>query len=395
MEPFRLNIVIQSRKGGKLKKGIILIGIISLATILIAQEVKVDNPEIQKVHNTLEEIQKCEGKLKLELIYEWSSEDEMDENKILYEPKDVAINKDGEIYILEANRIKVFDKLRKLIRTIGGAGQGPGDFFDPGYFEFDKEENIVVMDRGNLRVQILSQQGEYLGGFSLGDNRPGPIAINNNIILLNRSPNLKLSSLFFLYDHQGHLIGERGQRISGASWSEIYYRNSYHISSDAKGNFYLAFEYEPLIQIFSPAGEILKELSYEIPFEVPEVKSIGRLGKEYVEYEHVCDGMDIDSKGKIFLLARSRLKTIEEKKVGVTIGIMSRPGELSSSKLKYDINSIGTDLYQILVFDNSGQIVASKKLNMLADNIRIYKDRLFLIDTHVNMKIYEYKIKVD
>ena len=348
--------------------------------------------EVIKNHINLEEIQKVEGKLQLELLYEWSSEDETDENKIFYEPKDIAFNEKGELFILEANRIKVFDKSRKLIRIIGGAGQGPGDFFDPGYLEFDKEENIVVIERGNLRVQILSQKGEYLGGFKLGDNRPGPIAITNNyVILLNRSPNMKLSSLFFLYDYQGHLVGERGQRISGASWSEIYYRNSYHISSDAKGNFYLAFEYKPLIQIFSPAGEILRELSYEISYEVPEVKSIGSLGKDYVEYENVCDGMDIDSKGKIFLLVLSRLKTIEEKKVGVTIGIMSRPGELSSSKLKYDINSIGEDFYQILVFDKSGKIVASKKLKVYANNIRIYKDRLFLIDTHINMKIYDYK----
>ena len=55
--------------------------------------------DIRKAHNSLEEIQKHEGKLKLELIREWSREDEMDEYKIFYEPKDVAVNDEGNIHI--------------------------------------------------------------------------------------------------------------------------------------------------------------------------------------------------------------------------------------------------------------------------------------------------------
>ncbi|MCG7852528.1 MAG: 6-bladed beta-propeller [Methanosarcinaceae archaeon] len=353
--------------------------------------------EVIKNHINLEDIQKVEGKLKLELLQEWSSEEEMNEHKILYEPMDVAFNDNDDIFILEANKIKVFNKSGKHLRTFGNAGVGPGEFLRPDRLEIDEENNIVVMDKGNLRVQILNQQGEYLGGFKLGDNRPGPIAItNNNVILINRSPDLKLSSLWFLYNHQGQLAGERGHRISGASWFEIYYRNSYFISSDAVGNLYFAHEYQPLIQIFSPGGELLKELSYEVPFEVPEVKSNRYKGRESVEYENVCNGIDIDSKGKIFLLTLSRLKNNEEKLVGITTGTISRsrPTEVKVGKAKYDINSIGEDLYQILVFDNSGKIIASKKLNILADNIRIHKDRLFLIDTNINMKIYEYQFSI-
>ncbi|MCJ7582554.1 MAG: 6-bladed beta-propeller [Candidatus Aminicenantes bacterium] len=160
-----------------MKKVIFLIGIISLATILIAQEAKVENPKILKVHNTLEEIQKQEGKLKLELVYEWSSEDEMDENKIFYEPKDVSFNKEGDIYILEANWIKIFDKSRKHLMTIGGAGQGPGELLNPHTLEIDKENNIVVYDYGNRRIQILGSNGDFLGSFPSGENSRGPLAI--------------------------------------------------------------------------------------------------------------------------------------------------------------------------------------------------------------------------
>ena len=198
-----------------MKKVIFLIGIISLANILIAQELKKDIHETQRVHNSLEEIQICEGKLQLELIYEWSSEDEMDEYKILYEPKDVAISEEGDIYILAANWIKVFDKSRKHLRTIGGAGQGPGEFLEPDYIEFDREKNIVVMDSDNHRIQILSQEGKYLGGFSeIGNQASGSIAVTqkNEILMLNRTLSKEPSSLWLFYDYQGQILDERGER---------------------------------------------------------------------------------------------------------------------------------------------------------------------------------------
>jgi hypothetical protein len=59
--------------------------------------------------------------------------------------------------------------------------------------------------------------------------------------------------------------------------------------------------------------------------------------------------------------------------------------------MKFDVGS-KTDLYQILVFNDSGEIIAQKKLDIHANNIRIYLDRLFLIDSYVNMMICEYKI---
>ena len=57
--------------------------------------------EIKKVHNSLNEIKYKEGRLQLTLIREWSGEDEVDENKIFSEPKDVAISKEGEIYWIQ------------------------------------------------------------------------------------------------------------------------------------------------------------------------------------------------------------------------------------------------------------------------------------------------------
>ena len=138
--------------------------------------------EIKRVHNRLNEIQDKEGKLQLTLIREWSGEDEVDEN-----------------------RIQVFDKSENYLRTIGRKGKGPGDLLNPTCLEIDKQNNLVVVEKDNQRIQISSSKGDYLGSFLLRENRPGQIAITqkNEILVLNRVLATKPSPRWFYYDYQG------------------------------------------------------------------------------------------------------------------------------------------------------------------------------------------------
>ena len=128
---------------------------------------------------------------------------------------------------------------------------------------------------------------------------------------------------------------------------------------------------------------------------MPELRFVGGRGGGYTGAEQVAIGMDTDGQGRMFILALTRLKNSDERMVGVTWGMMTRDGKTTSGKMKFDVDPTKTDLYQILVFDNSGKIIASKKLNIYVNNIRIFKDRLFLIDTHINMRILEYRFIVE
>jgi len=373
-----------------MKKGLMIITMILLF-------VSIGDAEIKKVHNSLEKIQKLEGKLQLELIQEWSREDEMDANKIFYEPKDIAFNNEGEILVLEANRIKVFNESGKHIRTIGRVGQAPGEFWEPDYLEIDRKGNIVVMDSSNQRIQIVNQDGVYQGGFLLEMNQAGsPIAItrNNELLMLNRARSIEPSPLWLLFDYKGQLLDERGERKSTASihiTSRLY---SYSFDLDEEDNLYVAAHYRPLLQMYSSTHELNLESTYEVPFEVPEIKMLGVGRRAIVDAERVSHGMDTDGLGRIFILALTRQQNLEEKNVGLEFVLTNRSGKTTQGKVEFDVD-FNTDLYQILVFDNSGKIIASKKLNVHANNVRVYKDKLFLIDTHINMKIYEYKISVN
>lgn len=62
----------------------------------------------------------------------------------------------------ENHRIVVFDPHGQHIKTIGGAGNLPGEFTYPWGALVDKEGKILVADGHNYRLQILNPEGEFL-----------------------------------------------------------------------------------------------------------------------------------------------------------------------------------------------------------------------------------------
>jgi hypothetical protein len=76
---------------------------------------------------------------------------------------DLAIDDKGCLYVTDyqADNIKKFDAQGKFIKTIGKAGQGPGDFNGPGSIEFSKGR-LYVLEGMNLRISILNADGSFI-----------------------------------------------------------------------------------------------------------------------------------------------------------------------------------------------------------------------------------------
>lgn len=70
----------------------------------------------------------------------------------------------GEIYVadIRAHAVKVFDESGRLLRTLGGPGEGAGRFNAPSHVAF-ADDQVYVTDAFNARVQVLSRDGETLG----------------------------------------------------------------------------------------------------------------------------------------------------------------------------------------------------------------------------------------
>jgi len=78
----------------------------------------------------------------------------------------------GDVYVAESHtdvespnlvaRISVFDRNGKFLRTIGRTGTGPGEFRTPHMLAWDSQGRLIVADRHNHRIQILTKQGKYI-----------------------------------------------------------------------------------------------------------------------------------------------------------------------------------------------------------------------------------------
>ncbi len=111
----------------------------------------------------------------------------------LVDPTDlVTDSRSGDVYVAESHtdvadpnlvgRISVFDRNGKLLRTIGKTGTGPGEFRTPHALEFDSKGRLVVADRHNHRIQILTKDGTFVAEIdSFG--RTSGLAIDRNDII--------------------------------------------------------------------------------------------------------------------------------------------------------------------------------------------------------------------
>lgn len=108
----------------------------------------------------------------------------------LTEPTDVVTDPtNGDVYVAESHtdvedpnlvgRISVFDKNGKFLRIIGKAGTGPGEFRTPHGMEFDSQGRLIVADRHNHRIQVLTKDGKYITEYP-GFSRGSGLAIDKN-----------------------------------------------------------------------------------------------------------------------------------------------------------------------------------------------------------------------
>ena len=108
----------------------------------------------------------------------------------------IGMNKDQEILVCDSfnHRIQVFSTDLSLRHAIGKMGCGKREFLRPFDLVFDKEGNLYVVENGNHRIQVLSPQGEHIrfigidGAVTL--HHPISAAIlGNHIYITNRGNN--------------------------------------------------------------------------------------------------------------------------------------------------------------------------------------------------------------
>jgi DNA-binding beta-propeller fold protein YncE len=111
----------------------------------------------------------------------------------LTDPTDVVTDpRTGDVYVAESHtdvtdpnlvgRISVFDRTGKFLRMIGKTGAAPGEFRTPHAIEFDSQGRLVVADRHNHRIQILTKEGKFVAEYAEFGRTSG-LAIDANDVI--------------------------------------------------------------------------------------------------------------------------------------------------------------------------------------------------------------------
>ena len=171
----------------------------------------------------------------------------------------VAVNQRGEIIVVEhrGHCISIFSPAGEKLQSIGSEGSGPGQFSYPRGVTVDNNDNILVADTFNHRIQMLSHNHTFTTTVESKDNNSrmflSGIAIspttknivisgteNNRVQILN--PDLTFNSS----------IGSKGNG-SGQ------FRSPHSVAFDSAGNMYVTDYGNHRIQVFNPKGIYLRQ----------------------------------------------------------------------------------------------------------------------------------------
>jgi DNA-binding beta-propeller fold protein YncE len=85
------------------------------------------------------------------------------------QPSDVAVSKDGLIYVVDGvnNKIKVFDQNGKFVFSFGEKGSLNGQFMFPLGVGIDNSGRVYIADSGNHRIQVFSSTGDFITGIKI------------------------------------------------------------------------------------------------------------------------------------------------------------------------------------------------------------------------------------
>ncbi|MCB1954309.1 MAG: 6-bladed beta-propeller [Rhodocyclaceae bacterium] len=91
-------------------------------------------------------------------------------------PRDLAIGKDGRLYIVDGGnfRVQIFDRDGKYLDSFGAAGRQLGNFSRPKEIATDPDGNVYVVDTAFGNFQIFNPDGELLMFIGQRSEAPGP-----------------------------------------------------------------------------------------------------------------------------------------------------------------------------------------------------------------------------
>ena len=386
---------------------------LALAAVLAAQKIEtVDG--VRVVHNEKGGLWGKAPKVGLELVRKIGDIDTEDENFAFNYPSDIVADKAGNIYILDSanTRIQKFGPDGRYLATIGRKGQGPGEFMLPGDLDIDQEGNLVVSDSAQSRIHVIIDGGQDVrsilmkdeqlyglrafpsGGFvAKASTYPRPAANGE-------TPKAADMRLFRRIAPDGRITASFGRLVDFGDSMTTTTGNDCEFAVDGEGAMVVSFNAQNKLERYGPGGDLLWRADRPLGFTT-EVKKKGKVetsggrvaGMSGAEMNTCSSGIAVDPKGRSWVVTYAR-QLRKEEQVQTTMMMFGGRGGVSTASVKTTGNTDlrTTDAFKLEIFGADGVLLGEITLTHFADVIRVFGDRLFLIDRERGVTVYEYRI---
>ncbi len=145
-------------------------------------------------------------------------------------PAGIFVTEAGDIFIADgyANaRIHHFAPDGTLVRSWGSPGDGPGQFNLPHGVWVDRRGRVLVADRENDRVQVFTQEGEWLQTWPVRLVGAALFYVDSHDAVYVPEHN---AGMFSILDGEGNLI---------TRWGAEQYRTCHGVWVDSEGSIYV------------------------------------------------------------------------------------------------------------------------------------------------------------
>lgn len=352
---------------------------------------------VKIVHNRKKEGWKNNAKIKLEPMGILGKLDAEDENYTFYRPMDMAVDKEGHIYVLDAGnyRVQKYDREGKYLMTIGRPGQGPGEFSRPVSMDVDDEGNIYILDVGNRRIHTFNPDARFCRDIKI-ENIPAKfrlfksgdiLLVNQGIVIDADASHKKPLPLFRAVDQDGNMLGKFGEPENFKDVLLNNRGNKINFAVDENDNIFVSFRSRNRIEKYGPNRKLL--IRMDRPLDYSLAYKEGKIGEEYgmlsvtkmPEFPTVSTGIDTDDQGRIWVITQRR-QLNEKEKMSMEADVVRTQGTgaVEQRKISGNTDLSMTDIYQIEIFDEEGILLKRFPLGHAADAMAVYRDRVYILD---------------
>ncbi len=323
-----------------------------------------------------------ESRIELEFVQKIGELEGEDENYNLHQIREVEKDKDGNYYILDAGnkRVQKYGPDGKYLLTIGGEGQGPGEFMSPVSISVN-EANVLFVCENQTRLEKFSIDGTHLESKKLDQQTPFIRSLGKDRLLTsyykvsNSGHTDSAETAFFnIADINGKRLKNIGRIMQHENFMMQVFLNIKLLTGDENEYIYLNFPFHNRIEMYSPMGDLKTKIDRVLNYEIDhKAKVITREGTNFqwptAEMTDVSYGIGVDHKNRIWVMTYTAQEVKDES------GEIIKPSE----RILEVFNNDGILLCRIDIPD--------RKLRFLG----VKNDSILFKDTN-GISVYDYKI---